>query len=102
MKLLWSLKLPIAQKLSVAAIFCTGVICIIMATVRVVLIGSKANNDSTPSSSWLAFWATLEAGIGSWKPYLVPLFLLFRQRQRQKVIMEKEKKISIIKGGEKE
>lgn len=63
-KLIWSLRLPLVQKLSVGGIFCVGAGCIVIAIVRVVQIGTRAKNDSTPSSSWLAFWGMIEAGIG--------------------------------------
>ncbi|KAL2216458.1 hypothetical protein M432DRAFT_551253 [Thermoascus aurantiacus ATCC 26904] len=62
-KLIWSLRLPLVQKLSVGGIFCVGAGCIVIAIVRVVQIGTRAKNDSTPSSSWLAFWGMIEAGI---------------------------------------
>lgn len=34
-----------------------------MAVVRVIQIGSKAQSSSTPSSSWLAFWAITESAV---------------------------------------
>ncbi|RAH58811.1 hypothetical protein BO85DRAFT_487515 [Aspergillus piperis CBS 112811] len=63
LRLVVSLHLPLGQKISVAAVFALGTICVIMAVVRVIQIGTRANNDSTPSSSWLAFWGMIEAGI---------------------------------------
>ncbi|OJZ92843.1 hypothetical protein ASPFODRAFT_278749 [Aspergillus luchuensis CBS 106.47] len=63
LRLVVSLRLPLGQKISVAAVFALGTICVIMAVVRVIQIGTRANNDSTPSSSWLAFWGMIEAGI---------------------------------------
>ncbi|PWY96692.1 hypothetical protein BO94DRAFT_506128 [Aspergillus sclerotioniger CBS 115572] len=63
LRLVVSLHLPLGQKISVAAVFALGTICVVMAVVRVVQIGTRANNDSTPSSSWLAFWGMIEAGI---------------------------------------
>ncbi|PYI00582.1 hypothetical protein BO78DRAFT_329698 [Aspergillus sclerotiicarbonarius CBS 121057] len=63
LRLVVTLHLPLGQKISVAAVFALGTICVIMAVVRVVQIGTRANNDSTPSSSWLAFWGMIEAGI---------------------------------------
>ncbi|PYH66627.1 uncharacterized protein BO88DRAFT_469035 [Aspergillus vadensis CBS 113365] len=63
LRLVVSLRLPLGQKISVAAVFALGTICVSMAVVRVIQIGTRANNDSTPSSSWLAFWGMIEAGI---------------------------------------
>ncbi|PWY85029.1 hypothetical protein BO70DRAFT_424358 [Aspergillus heteromorphus CBS 117.55] len=63
LRLVLSLRMPLGQKLSVAAVFALGSICVVMAVVRVVQIGTRANSDSTPSSSWLAFWGMIEAGI---------------------------------------
>jgi hypothetical protein len=62
-KLLWSLWLPLAQKISVGAVFCVGMLCILMATLRVAQVASRADN-SLPSDSWLAFWNMIEAGVG--------------------------------------
>ncbi|GLA23951.1 hypothetical protein AnigIFM63326_010407 [Aspergillus niger] len=59
LRLVVSLRLPLGQKISVGAVFALGTICVIMAVVRVIQIGTRANNDSTPSSSWLAFWAVI-------------------------------------------
>ncbi|EEH17894.1 hypothetical protein PABG_00457 [Paracoccidioides brasiliensis Pb03] len=80
-KLLWSLRLPLAQKLSVASIFSIGFICIIVATVRVVQIGSKAKNSSTPSSSWLAFWGIIETGIAVIIGCLPALAIIYRKER---------------------
>ena len=72
LRVIWSLHLPMAQKLSLAAVFSIGVICIIIATVRVVSLGEGSGDNSTPSSSWLAFWGMIESGIG-----LFPFLFLF-------------------------
>ncbi|EOD52704.1 putative cfem domain-containing protein [Neofusicoccum parvum UCRNP2] len=61
-RLIWNLQMPRAEKLGIGALFCSGFICITVAILRVVQIGVKANN-STPSSSWLALWAEVEAAI---------------------------------------
>ncbi|KKY28246.1 hypothetical protein UCDDS831_g00429 [Diplodia seriata] len=60
-RLIWNLQMPRAEKLAVGALFCSGFVCITMAVLRVVQIGVKAGNNSTPSSSWLALWAEVEA-----------------------------------------
>ncbi|KAF4539730.1 CFEM domain-containing protein [Lasiodiplodia theobromae] len=62
-RLIWNLQMPRAEKLAVGALFCSGFVCITMAVLRVVQIGVKANNNTTPSSSWLALWAEVEAAI---------------------------------------
>lgn len=62
-KLIWNLQMPRAQKFSIMALFGLGFVCILFAIVRVVQIGVKANNSSTPSSSWLALWAVIECSI---------------------------------------
>ena len=67
--LIWNLKMPTSKKLGIAALFGIGFICIAMAIVRVVQIGVKANNNSTPSSSWLALWAIVETGIGKYSKH---------------------------------
>lgn len=61
--LIWNLQRPTIQKVGMGVLFGIGWICIAMAIIRVVQIGSKAGNSSTPSSSWLAFWAIIEAAI---------------------------------------
>ncbi|KAL1955950.1 hypothetical protein VTO42DRAFT_7935 [Malbranchea cinnamomea] len=80
-KLLWSLKLPLIQKVSLAGIFSIGIICVAIATVRVVQIGSKSDNNSTPSSSWLAFWGILEAGIAVIVGCLPALAIIYRKER---------------------
>lgn len=62
-RLIWNLQMPRAEKLAIGALFCSGFVCITIALLRVVQIGVKAHN-STPSSSWLALWAEVEAAIG--------------------------------------
>ncbi|KAF2473677.1 uncharacterized protein BDR25DRAFT_386509 [Lindgomyces ingoldianus] len=62
-RLIWNLQMPRAQKLSVVALFCTGFVCIFFAIIRIVQIGVKADNSTTPSTSWLAFWAIIECSI---------------------------------------
>lgn len=61
--LIWNLQRPKLQKIGMGVLFGIGWICIAMAIIRVVSIGSKAGNSSTPSSSWLALWAIIESAI---------------------------------------
>jgi len=77
-KLLWSLCLPLAQKISVGAVFCVGVLCILMATIRVALVALKADN-MVPSDSCLAFWNTIEAGIAVVTGCLPAFTIIYRK-----------------------
>jgi hypothetical protein len=61
--LIWNLQRPLIQKIGMGVLFGTAWICIALAILRVVQIGSKAQSASTPSSSWLAFWAVIETAI---------------------------------------
>jgi hypothetical protein len=61
--LIWNLQRPMIQKVGMGILFGIGWVCIAMAIVRVVQIGSKANSSSTPSSTWLAFWAVIESAV---------------------------------------
>ncbi|OCT54352.1 hypothetical protein CLCR_00860 [Cladophialophora carrionii] len=63
LRLIWNLQRPTAQKVGIGGLFCVGWVCITFATIRVVQIGVKANNSSTPSSSWLALWAIVESAV---------------------------------------
>ena len=63
LRLIWNLQRPTSQKAGIAGLFCVGWICITFATIRVVQIGVKAGNKSTPSSSWLALWAIVESAV---------------------------------------
>ncbi|QKX57585.1 uncharacterized protein TRUGW13939_04703 [Talaromyces rugulosus] len=80
LKLIWILRLPLSQKFAIGTLFSIGIVCVIMAIVRTVQIGSQAKSDSTPSSSWLAFWGMIEAGIAVVIGTL-PVFAIFFRRQ---------------------
>jgi hypothetical protein len=67
-KLIWLLRLPAQEKLALGAVFCVGIVCIIMAIIRTVQIGLESRSDTTPSSSWLMFWGEIEAAIGKSYP----------------------------------
>lgn len=60
--LVWNLKMPRVKKAGIITLFAVGCLAVIAAIIRVVSIGSRAGS-STPSSTWLAFWATVEGGI---------------------------------------
>lgn len=82
-RVIWNLRLPLSQRISIGGIFSVGILCIVMACVRVAQIGEKSNSNSTPSSSWLALWGIAESGLGTSKiynsPSTVPLYNSFRR-----------------------
>ncbi|CRG88435.1 hypothetical protein PISL3812_05465 [Talaromyces islandicus] len=80
LKLIWILRLPLSQKFAIGTLFSIGIICVVMAIVRTVQIGSQAKSDSTPSSSWLAFWGMIEAGIAVVIGTLPVLAIFFRSQ----------------------
>jgi hypothetical protein len=63
-RIIWNLHMPLAQRISIGGIFSVGIICIVMACIRVIQIGVKSGGASTPSSSWLALWGITEASMG--------------------------------------
>ncbi|KAF1962118.1 hypothetical protein CC80DRAFT_531090 [Byssothecium circinans] len=52
-----------ARKVSVMALFSNGLVCMVFATIRVVQIGEKTGNNTTPSSFWFVLWAIVEGSI---------------------------------------
>jgi hypothetical protein len=62
-KLVWNLQMACGQKLAVIALFASGFVCIAFATIRVVQVGSKAGNDTSPNPTWLALWTIVESAI---------------------------------------
>ncbi|KAJ9605216.1 hypothetical protein H2200_010606 [Cladophialophora chaetospira] len=54
---------PTSQKVGIGGLFCIAWVCIAFATIRVIQIGVKAGNSSTPSSSWLALWGIVESAV---------------------------------------
>lgn len=63
-QLIWNLQMKLWEKVGIGATFAVGTLSIVASTVRVVSIGSKSGNDSTPSSTWLALWGMIEGAIG--------------------------------------
>lgn len=51
------------QKLAVIVLFASALVCIVFATLRVVQIGRKAGNNTSPSPSWLALWTMIESAV---------------------------------------
>jgi hypothetical protein len=62
LQLVFKVQLPISRKISIAGLFCLGLICIIAATFRVTQIGER---DSRPTIQWLAFWSSIESSVGT-------------------------------------
>jgi hypothetical protein len=60
--LIRNLHMPMSRKLSIAALFCLGFICVIASTVRVISVGKSTNGQ--PSTTWLALWSIIESSIG--------------------------------------
>ena len=68
------------RKLSIAALFGLGWICIAVSTIRVAYLGRDGTGGKfkQPSTSWLALWGIVESGIGSFcGPLLFPPSDLF-------------------------
>ncbi|KAL1963852.1 hypothetical protein VTN77DRAFT_7783 [Rasamsonia byssochlamydoides] len=64
LKLIWTVQIPIKQKLSIGGVCCVGVVCIIVAIARVAQVSSEAEKDA-PTIAWLAVWDMVEAGIST-------------------------------------
>jgi hypothetical protein len=62
--LIWKLQMPFVQKAGIGGLFCLGWVCIIVAIVRVKELGGTVKSNSAPSTTWLAFWGTVETAIG--------------------------------------
>jgi hypothetical protein len=62
-KLVWHVQMARGQKIAVIALFASGIVCIAFATIRVVQIGMRAGNHSSPSPTWLALWTIIESAI---------------------------------------
>lgn len=55
------------RKMSIAALFGLGWVCIAVSTIRVAYLGRDGTGGKfkQPSTSWLALWGIVESGIGS-------------------------------------
>lgn len=63
-QLVWNLQLPRGQKIAVVALFSSGFICIIFATLRVTQIAVKARqDDASPEPTWLSLWSIIETSV---------------------------------------
>jgi hypothetical protein len=58
-RLLWNLQINTAEKISVGAAFCVGIITMIFAIVRVVSLDSSVKAGEV-SPTWLALWGNIE------------------------------------------
>ncbi|KAK8246395.1 hypothetical protein HDK90DRAFT_9429 [Phyllosticta capitalensis] len=81
-RLIWHLQMPRSEKFGIGALFCTGFVCVAVTILRVVQVGVKSGSDSTPSSSWLALWAIIEAAIAVFIG-CCPAFAAFWRTKRQ-------------------
>lgn len=79
-QLIWNLQMKLWEKVGIGATFAVGTLSIVASTVRVVSIGSKSGNDSTPSSTWLALWGMVEGAIVIVAACL-PEFAIFLRRK---------------------
>ncbi|KAM0324374.1 hypothetical protein ACHAQA_008155 [Verticillium albo-atrum] len=63
--LIRNLQMRKARKLSIAALFCLGWVCVAVSTIRVAYLGRNAVESSfkQPSTSWLALWGIVESAI---------------------------------------
>ncbi|KAM0279908.1 hypothetical protein ACHAQH_004349 [Verticillium albo-atrum] len=64
--LIRNLQMHKSRKLSIAALFCLGWVCVAVSTVRVAYLGRNAVEGSfkQPATSWLALWGIVESAIG--------------------------------------
>ena len=60
LRLIVGLQMPLSRKVSIAALFCLGFVCIIASTIRVTQINNGARQPTVP---WLALWGTVEAAV---------------------------------------
>lgn len=60
------------EKVALGGVFCVGVVCVIMATVRTVSVGIESRSENTPSSSWLMLWGLIETAIGESSSPIIP------------------------------
>jgi hypothetical protein len=66
--LIRNLQMHWKRKVTIAALFCLGWVCIAVSTIRVTYLGhgSAAGQEfKQPSTSWLALWGIVEAAIGT-------------------------------------
>lgn len=64
LRLVWNLQMPCRQKLAICMLFCTGLVCIAFATIRVVQLGFNAKGRApSPEPKWLTFWGVLETSV---------------------------------------
>ncbi|KAF2751074.1 hypothetical protein M011DRAFT_491697 [Sporormia fimetaria CBS 119925] len=63
-QLVWNLQLPRGQKIAVIALFSSGFVCIVFATLRVSQIAVKAKqDDASPEPTWLSLWSIIETSV---------------------------------------
>jgi hypothetical protein len=63
LRVLWSLRISLVEKLSVGVVFIVGIITMVFAIVRVVSLNSSVNGGQV-STTWLILWAGIEGCVG--------------------------------------
>ena len=68
-RLTWNLQMARGKKFGIIALFVTGAICIIVATLRVAQITHNVNKYGQGiDGTWLAIWGMVECSIGTQTP----------------------------------
>lgn len=77
--LTFNLKMTWAQKVSLAAVLCLGVIITIFSVIRIILTNSTGRQ---PEISWLALWSSIESSIAVMVACLASFKVLLTNRRR--------------------
>lgn len=64
LKLVWKVQVPLRQKISIGVVICLALVCIAIATVRVVEVGRTLYEHSFRVIIWLILWSIIESSIG--------------------------------------
>lgn len=62
-RVVWNLQVPRGQKVAIIALFASGFVCIVFATLRLVQIGRKSGDTNSPNPTWLALWTLIETSV---------------------------------------
>ncbi|PGH19064.1 hypothetical protein AJ79_00098 [Helicocarpus griseus UAMH5409] len=82
--LIWGLRMPLAQKMSIGALFCLGLVVIAVSVIRVTELKSNVGLYDIVNPVWLAFWAELEAAIAVIIGCCPGLYRIFKTRSLKK------------------
>lgn len=69
LRLVMPLKMPRNRKIGVGILFCSGFVCILFSTIRIVQITSR-DGPKSPDPKWLTMWTIIECSTGSLRPPL--------------------------------